>query len=394
MYTDIGDRDYERAAAALGVTARSVATPVIADQDEMYRLGLKAVRSSSPLIQGKIIVDHFFKPVEPQMCEAAMALVDRSDLVVGHFFMHHLRAAAERAGKPEVSVTFAHTMVPSRFIHPAGGPRLGPVGDAISWRLARFALNRLWLADINRFRRRLGVPPARDMMLDVWASHLLNLIAVSPALCPTPADWPEANRVSGFLALPAHDHESVSPEVERFLADGPPPVFMGFGSLMPTRLDHLFDTIELLRDAARRAGCRAIIQANLPPSAADGDDAIIVGRTSHAALFPRCAAVVHHAGAGTTHSTLRAGVPSVPVPHLSDQYGWADDLHRAGAAPAGIPRRSLTAHTLARRIIETLASPGMRSRAHALQREMAGDDGVANGARLIDEAAGVANRGD
>lgn len=392
IYTDIGERRYEAAAAALGVTARAVATPVVEDQAELHRVGLRAIQSRGPLIQGKVIVDHFFKPAEARMFEAAVDLVDRSDLVVGHFFLHHLRAAAERAGKPEVSVTFAHTMVPSRHIHPTGLPRLGQWGDAVGWRLARFALNRMWLSDINRFRCRVGVPPARDMMLDVWASHLLNLIAVSPAWCATPADWPSWNRVSGFLALPPHEHETLAPAVERFLTAGPPPVFMGFGSLMPTDTDHLSATVALLRDAARRAGCRAIIQAAVEPSSQDGDEVIIVRRTPHAALFPRCAAVVHHAGAGTTHATLRAGVPSVPVPHLSDQFSWADDLHHIGVAPVGLPRRSLTSPKLARRITEALARPQMRQRAREVRERMQGDDGVKTGAMLIEEAAGLPRR--
>ncbi len=392
VYTDIADRRYEAVASALGMKARAVATPVVKNSADLYRLGLQAIKARSPLIQGKIIVDHFFRPAENQMFDAAVDLVERSDLVVGHFFLHPLRAAAERAGKPEVSVTFAHTLVPSRHIHPAGLPQLGPWGDAITWRLARFTLNRMWLPEINRFRRRASVPPAKDMMLDVWASHLLNLIAVSPALCPTPADWPSWNRVCGFLALPSHEHERLAPGIEQFLAAGPAPVFMGFGSLMPVDSSHLLDTVTLLRDAARRAGCRAIIQAEVPPAEYGADDVMIVSRTPHQSLFPRCAAVVHHAGAGTTHTTIGAGVPSVPVPHFSDQFSWADQLQRLGVSAAGIPRRSLTSAQLARGIRNVLGNPGMRRRALELQAKMQADDGVKTAARLIEEAAGPPSR--
>ena len=387
VYTDIRNRQYEGVASALGMTARSVVTPVVLDEAESYRLAIRAMRSSNPLISGRVIIDHFFKPAEARMREAAIELVDRSDLLVGHLLMHHLRAAAERADKPEVSVTFAHTMVPSRHIRPTGLPRLGPWGNAAGWRLARFALNRLWLSDVNKFRRSLGVPPARDLLLDAWASHLLNLVAVSPVLCAAPPDWPSWNQVSGFLALPPHPHEILSPSVERFLDAGPAPLFMGFGSLMPTGTAYLSDTVTLLRQAAARAGYRAIIQAEVEPFDQDGD-AIVVRRAPHAVLFPRCAAVVHHAGAGTSHSALRAGVPSVPVPHLSDQFSWAEDLHRLGVAPPGLPRRSLSAPALARRITEALAGPEMRRRAREVQGRMQGEDGIRTSARLIEEVAG------
>jgi hypothetical protein len=33
------------------------------------------------------------------------------------------------------------------------------------------------------------------------------------------------------------------------------------------------------------------------------------------------AAIVHHGGAGTTAAGLRAGVPSIVIPHASDQFG-------------------------------------------------------------------------
>ena len=43
------------------------------------------------------------------------------------------------------------------------------------------------------------------------------------------------------------------------------------------------------------------------------DDILLVGDVPHDWLFPQMAAVVHHAGAGTTGAGLRAGVPAVAV---------------------------------------------------------------------------------
>ena len=311
-------------------------------------------------------------------------------MLVGHFILHHLHAAAELAGKPEVSVTFAHTMLPSRYIHPPGTPRLGELGNLAGWRLARLGINLVMRPDINRFRARVRLRPIKDLLLDGWASHLLNLIAVTPALCAGPPDWPAWNKVCGFLALPPTAHEAVSPELAKFIADGPPPVFMGFGSLMPWQSSHLTETLALLKEAARMADCRTIIQAEMeaPPSLdVPGDDRVmIVSRTPHAQVFPQCAAVVHHCGAGTTHTTLKAGVPSVPVPHVSDQFQWADELRRVGVAPAAIPRRRLTASRLAARIRETLKNPRFRENAQRMQARMKHDDGPRTAARLIDEA--------
>lgn len=385
VYTDIADRRYEGIAASLGFTARPVATPVIADLNELYEIGLGAINASNPLVQGKIIYDRLLKPVEDAIFAAAVDLCRRTDLIVTHLLLNQARAAAELAGKPAVSVTFAHTLVPSRHTHPHGMPRLGETGNAVGWAIARFVLNRVMLGPVNDVRRRVGVPPDRDLLLDGWASHLLNLVAVSPALCPEPPDWPAWNRVCGFLALPATSHEQVAPELDAFINAGAPPIFMGFGSLMPVSSSYLTETVALMKEAARLAGCRAIIQAEVPPER--GDRVMVVGRCPHAEVFPRCAAVVHHCGAGTTHTTLNAGVPSVPVPHVSDQYGWADQLRQLGVATRAENRRSLTAKKLARRITEVLANPGMRTNAAAFQARMQDDDGPARAAILIEEAA-------
>ena len=392
VYTDIANRRYEEVAASLGMTARAVATPVIADENELYEIGLRVINASNPLMDGKIVFDRLLRPVEDAIFAAAVDLCRRSDIIVSHLVLNQVRAAAELAGKPAVSVTFAHTIVPSRHNRPQGLPRLGEVANAAAWAVGRFVLNRVMLGPVNDFRRRVGVPPAKDLLLDAWASHVLNLIAVSPAICAEPPDWPRWNRVCGFLALPATTHEPVAPELEAFLRAGEPPVFMGFGSLMPVSSSHLTDTVAVMKEAARLAGCRAIIQAEVPPERSDR--LVIIGRCPHAQVFPRCAAVVHHCGAGTTHTTLKAGVPSVGVPHVSDQFGWIEELQRLGVAPAPVTRRSLTAPKLARRIKQALADPGMRTRAAAIAARMKDDDGPARAAELIEDAhrAWLANR--
>lgn len=387
VYTDIADRHYDAVAGALGFTARAVATPVIADLDELYEIGLRVINARNPLVDGKIIFDRLLRPVERQIFDAAVDLCLRSDLIVSHLVLTQVRAAAELANIPAVSVTLAHTMVPSRHNRPPGMPKLGNTANALAWALGRFVLNRVMLGPVNDFRRQVGVAPVNDLLLDGFASHLLNLVAVSPALCPEPPDWPVWNRVCGFLALPSTTHEQIAPELAAFLDRGAPPVFMGFGSLMPVSSSYLTESVTLMKEAARLAGCRAIIQAEVPPERSDRH--VIVGRTPHAQVFPRCAAVVHHCGAGTTHTTLKAGMPSVCVPHVSDQFGWADELRRLGVAPGAVTRRSLTAPKLARRIKEALADPGMRTRAGAVAARMMGDDGPARAAVLIEEAAAV-----
>ncbi|MEO7134796.1 MAG: nucleotide disphospho-sugar-binding domain-containing protein [Vicinamibacterales bacterium] len=114
-----------------------------------------------------------------------------------------------------------------------------------------------------------------------------------------------------------------------------------------------------------------------------------VKRTPHNLVFPRCAAVVRHAGAGTTHTTLRAGVPSVPVPHLSDQFGWSDELQRPGVPPSPIRRTRLHAATLASRITQVLNTPRIKQAAMEISARMQADNGPERAAHLIECACAV-----
>ena len=111
---------------------------------------------------------------------------------------------------------------------------------------------------------------------------------------------------------------------------------------------------------------------------------IAVQYAPHAALFPHCAAVVHHGGAGTTQTALIAGVPSILVPHVADQFFWADELRRIGVALRSVPRRALTAVTLADSIRATTADGHLRQRACELAPRFAAENGVERAVDLIE----------
>ena len=385
LYTEIGERRYDNVAASLGFTARAIASPVIADPARLFEIGLTVINTRNQLQQGLIISRGLLEPIVEPAFEAGLELARRSDVFIHHFILHPARAAADISGTPHVTVTFAHMLTPSRYLHPPETPSLGEWANAIEWKLAAFALNRTLLRDVNRFRNRVGLPRIGDLMHDGWPSHRLNLLASSPAFLDSrPADWPVWHQMCGFLELPSHEHETLPRDVERFLDAGAAPVFMGFGSLMPAEGHHLEETVRTFEEAARIAGCRAIIHAEI--SKPSTDRILFVRRTPHKVLFPRCAAIVHHCGAGTTHTTLRAGAPSIAVPHVSDQFAWAGELHRLGAAPGMLRRTQWNARKLASRISEVVGNARMKEAAMAMSARMQDDNGPETAADLIESA--------
>lgn len=96
------------------------------------------------------------------------------------------------------------------------------------------------------------------------------------------------------------------------------------------------------RRALRRAGCRGVLARGWAAltGAMDDDDLVVVDELPHDWLFARMAAVVHHGGAGTTHTGLRAGIPTVVVPFFTDQPFWAQRGRRPGRRTGPDPPRA------------------------------------------------------
>jgi UDP:flavonoid glycosyltransferase YjiC (YdhE family) len=133
---------------------------------------------------------------------------------------------------------------------------------------------------------------------------------------------------------------------------------------------------------------RAVVQSGWAELGPAGDDIILVGDLPHDWLFPRTAAVVHHAGAGTTGAGLRAGVPAVPVPVLADQPFWADRLQRLGVAPHPLPMHELTADSLTNALRSCVDGSAYRDRATELAGRIRADDGPAVVLSLIAQLEG------
>src|SRR6185436_17216251 len=97
----------------------------------------------------------------------------------------------------------------------------------------------------------------------------------------------------------------------------------------------------------------------------DRSDCIAIGDINHDALFPRVAAVVHHGGAGTTTAAARAGVPQVVIPHIYDQFYWAQRMKKLNIGVCMSPIHELRPSMLTRALNSCLAS-GTRANARAI----------------------------
>lgn len=365
-----------------GVTLTRV--PGAPSAAQMAELVQRTIALSSPLAQGRLMLHEGLLPHVPALLDAAQALARRSDLLVRHHFLYMAQAAARQANLPEVSVFFTPDLLPTRAHPPTGMPSLGPLQSVAWWMMARGA-GSIFLPPARTLAAQLGQPVPAHLMRDVWASPTRNLIAVSPTLFPRPADWPEAHTLTGFWRSPVSHERALIPTLDAFLSAGDAPLYATYGSMTPHDPQATQALLAMLRDAARATGRRLVVQ--LPDPAAfpqRSDDVHLVSGSPHAEVFPRCAAILHHGGAGTTQTALASGTPSLITPHLADQHFWAAHLKRLGAATTTPPRHKLTTRHLIRAIRQTLDTPTLATRTTTLGQSLHAEDGLATAVREIE----------
>ena len=202
----------------------------------------------------------------------------------------------------------------------------------------------------------------------------------SPALIPKPKDWGSHIDISGFFFLTTGSDYTPPPDLAAFLEAGPPPVYIGFGSIVVEDPNAMTD---LIFDAVERIGQRALVSKGWGGFGGDElnvpEGVFMLGNIPHDWLFKRVSCVVHHGGAGTTAAGIARGIPTVIVPFFGDQPFWGAMVAKAGAGPQPIPYKQLTADGLAKAILEAL-KPTALQKAQALGAKITSEAGSEAGA--------------
>jgi hypothetical protein len=186
----------------------------------------------------------------------------------------------------------------------------------------------------------------------------------------------------GFFFLPSADSYSPADSLVTFLAAGPPPIYIGFGSIV---VDDPYAMTKLIFDAIHQTGQRALVSkgwVGLGANEKVPENVFLIGDVPHDWLFKRVSCVVHHGGAGTTAAGIAQGRPTVVVPFFGDQMFWGSMVARVGAGPTPIAYRELTPTKLAAAILEALKPKALRKVAELAAR-MSKEQGAEAGADSI-----------
>lgn len=292
---------------------------------------------------------------------------------------------AEKAGIPQILasvIPLARTstlplMGFPKLLLPGYNQATYRLGEQLAWQMFRPA--------INRWRTRTLHLPALPVsgyfnQFITNQAHILN--GFSPLVVPPPADWGDRIHVTGYW-FPKAQAWQPPDELRAFLDRGPAPVFIGFGS-MPVRNSQR--TARIVLEALKQSGQRGILHLgwsgignlDLPKTVFKMDYA------PYGWLFPQMALVIHHGGSGTTAYGLKAGVPSMAVPFVFDQFYWGARIAELGAGPRPIPYRRLSAERLAEAVVQGITHSQMQHQANELGMMISNEDGVEKAIQIIE----------
>ncbi|WP_332642525.1 glycosyltransferase [Aeromicrobium sp.] len=318
-----------------------------------------------------------------EMEDALVAACDGADLVVATgLTLSRAIAITERSGQ-RLAVLYMHPYwptgdFPTPFLRvpPLPLPALNRLGH----NMFQKAFEMSDRANSASMRRRLGLSGSSPGSFRYCRDNNVDVVNVfSPALVPPPADWPDNHHVVGSPVISptvraAFGENDPDASLTAWLDEADPPVFFGFGS-MPV-LDPI-TTMTMIVDVAERLGVRALVGAGWSeiPSGPSHDGRVYVSTGfDHDKVLPRCRAAVHHGGAGTTHTVVRAGIPAVIAHVFADQPFFGRQITRLGLG-ADLPFRRLDATRLHEALVRALA-PELAQNAERYAELIATEDGV------------------
>lgn len=364
--------------------------PFLPMDDEMIRL------TETP--QGKAMMEgggaafkavSLVKPMIARMVRDAWAAAQAVDPDV---ILYHPKTLSgyhigEKLGKPIILTMALPMYTPtSAFPLPVTTFSLGGWFNRLTYKMVPM-ISAPYGDVIAAFRQELGLPKRGRFLNETQLPDgraTPTLYGISPHLVPRPSDWPEMVQASGAWFLAQAADWQPPADLTAFLQAGPPPVYVGFGSMAGKHPEKLAATAVA---ALQKTGLRGLLATGwggLQPGALP-DTVFQLKEAPHEWLFPQVAAVVHHGGAGTTAAGLRAGRPTLICPFLGDQPFWGARVYELGVGPKPIPQKKLTADNLAAALTVLANDQTMQQKAAALGQKIRAEDGIGTAVKFIEK---------
>lgn len=314
------------------------------------------------------------------------------DVMVTHPIAFGAVVAAQKLRMPWVSTVLAPASFLSAYDPPVPAPApwvvkvraLGPWAMRLLWRAALHDVAR-WAGPVFELRRRVGLPRGGNPLFEGGNSPDLVLGLFSSVFAEPQPDWPRQAATTGFPFLPTRD-AGLTPEVERFLKDGPAPIVFTLGS---SAVGAAGDFYQASLEAVRRLRVRALFLTGPHPQGLP--DRLPTGVLAHAyaphgLVFPRASLIVQQGGIGTVAEALRSGRPVLTVPFAHDQFDNGARLERLGVGRM-VPRAKYKVKTAEAALARLLSDGSYAKAASEVGERIRVENGALTAAQALERYA-------
>jgi sterol 3beta-glucosyltransferase len=346
--------------------------------DNPIKFIISHMNGSKKLKQSMVLTQHEIWDA----CQGSDAIIFHPGMPIGYFIAKEFGKVSIMANPFPATPTKEY---PSILFYK--GPRLGRlynllthiIFERVFWALIKPAIKEFWSENVKS-KIDLSTPPMRQQV----KSGMPVINGYSEHLFHKPKDWSENIHITGSWIIKDEPDWKPQPDLDRFIREGQPPIFVGFGSMKDI---HKFkETFNIIVQALQISSKRAVIGLgwnSLNLKEPIPDNVFLIDNVPFTWLFPQMAAVVHHGGSGTTSIGLTAGKPTVIIPFNADQPAWGERVYELGVGAKPIPRKKLSADKLASAIQYAL-NPKIVAKAEELGQKLRKENGVYTAVTIID----------
>ena len=345
--------------------------PIGPDIDIEKEAAIIRGKNSNPVISMLKTMNFVFKIIQDSSEEIYDVCKGKDLIIVSHSQMGAVEAGV--LGIPTVNVTLQKEMIPESLKPKTFKDKL--LGGMIAKQVAK---------PYNKIRKKYGLKPVKSA--DEIMSKELNLIPISKYVLERNPYWEDKNVLTGYWYDDEPDYVPADDLVE-FMNKGEAPAVLALGAMSFEDKSEK-DKLDVFVNAFKKTGCRAIIQG-FQKTLADyelPETMFACGSIPHSWLFKRSKFVIHHCGFGTSAATMIYGIPSIPVPHVLDQMGFAKQLNDINVATKPIKSKDLSEKTIISAIEEMKRTYDEKKKnAMAISEKIKSENGVAEAVRLIEK---------
>ena len=343
--------------------------PIGPDIDIEEEAAIIRGKTKNPMVSMLRTMNFVFRIIQNSSRDVYQVCEGKDLIIVSHSQMGDTEA--EALGIPKVNVTLQTEMIPEKLKKKGWLGRF--VGRILGAQMAK---------PYNKIRKIYNLPKMKAT--DDMITAKLNLIPISQHVKERSPYWEKQHVLTGYWYVENQEYQP-DERLKEFLSAGDKPIILALGAMsFESKAEK--DKLDIFVKAFQKSGMRAVIQGfqkslqgyQLP------DTMLAIGSVPHSWLFRQGYCVIHHCGFGTASASMIYGIPSIPVPHVLDQFGFACQLQELGVAVAPIRAKELREKQLLEAITDMKNTyEEKKARVMELSEKLQAENGLQKSVELI-----------